>query len=432
MWRGLPLLIAMSVLCGPAWAQAPGERPQPPQAVQGWTPSTPQAAQQAPAQRSADPFTLYPVGPGVTYGNFTIYPQVTGAGFFDDNVFATHSNRQGSWGQLVRPEIGFATAGQNYAVQGQGAVEQRWYDRFSSENQLNAATALAATVMPDPNTQIVAKGGYIRAHEARGTGESTFTGFDRPVGYDNYLASAALNKRFDRWWTSLGIAGSWIHYDTPTFQGVPVPQNFRDGNIGVVTGRVGYVVAPLTSVFAEWSGNQRNFEVGAFDSDGYRVVGGLLLEPGPGAHIKGEIYAGYMNQNYTGATFQTVSTYTYGGALAWLVAPRWTAVLEGNRVALESGLNNGVSVIESTAGARMDYQLLPNLVVGAGVSYLADQYLSAGRTDSSWSPLASIKYFVSPNVTLGFDYRNLMFDSTGPGVLTYYRNLYLLSLTARL
>jgi len=107
-------------------------------------------------------------------------------------------------------------------------------------------------------------------------------------------------------------------------------------------------------------------------------------------------------------------------------------VLEGNRVALESGLNNGVSVIESTAGARMDYQLLPNLVVGAGVSYLADQYLSAGRTDSSWSPLASIKYFVSPNVTLGFDYRNLMFDSTGPGVLTYYRNLYLLSLTARL
>jgi len=246
------------------------------------------------------------------------------------------------------------------------------------------------------------------------------------------LASAALNKRFDRWWTSLGIAGSWIHYDTPTFQGVPVPQNFRDGNIGVVTGRVGYVVAPLTSVFAEWSGNQRNFEVGAFDSDGYRVVGGLLLEPGPGARIKGEVYAGYMNQNYTGATFQTVSTYTYGGALAWLVAPRWTAVLEGNRVALESGLNNGVSVIESTAGARMDYQLLPNLVVGAGVSYLADQYLSAGRTDSSWSPLASIKYFVSPNVTLGFDYRNLMFDSTGPGVLTYYRNLYLLSLTARL
>src|SRR3954467_5763037 len=231
MWRGLPLLIAAPVVvCGPAQAQAPGERPQPPQAVQGWTPTTPQPTQQT-QRAQQDPFTLYPVAPGVTYGNFTIYPQVTGAGFYDDNVFATNSNRQGSWGGLVRPELGFATAGQNYAVQAQGAVEQRWYDRFSSEDQLNGAAAFAATVMPDPNTQIVAKAGYVRAHESRGTGESTFIGFDRPVGYDNYLASAALNKRFDRVWTSLGLAGSWIHYDTPTVNSVAVPQTFRDGNI---------------------------------------------------------------------------------------------------------------------------------------------------------------------------------------------------------
>jgi hypothetical protein len=433
MWRSLPLLVGVSLcVCGPAWAQAPGERPQPPQAVQGWAPSTPQSAQQTPAQKAADPWQLYPVSPGVTYGNFTFLPQVTGAGFYDDNVFATHSNRQGSWGALVRPELGVFTAGQNYAIQAQGAIEDRWYTDFSSENQLNAASAIAATVMPDPNTQIIAKGGYVRAHEARGTGESTFTGFDRPIGYDTYDASLALNKRFDRWWTSVGVANTWINYDTPTIQGVPVPQTYRDGNIGVVSGRVGYVVAPLTSVFVEWSGNQRNFDVGAFDSQGYRVVGGVLLEPGPGARVKGEVYAGYMNQNYTGIGFQEVSTYTYGGALAWLIAPRWTAVATGSRVALESGLNNGVSVVESTAGARLDYQLMPNLIVGAGASYLQDDYLSASRSDWSWSPLASIKYLVTPNLTLGFDYRNVSFDSNGLGVLNYYRNVYLLSLTARL
>ena len=434
MWRSLLLLPCIFVVASaPAWGQAPNERVQPPQAVQGWAPSTAQSAQQTqPTRGATDQFTIYPASPGLTYGNWTVYPQVTGAGFYDDNVFATHSNRQGTWGELVRPELGVATAGQNYALQWQGALEQRWYDRFSSENQLNAATALGFTWMPDPNTQIIAKGGYVRAHEARGSGESSFTGFDRPVGYNVYSASTALNKRFDRWWTSVGVAGSWIHYDTPTFFGAPVPQDYRNGDIGVVSTRVGYVVAPLTSVFLEWSGNQRNFHVNDFDSKGYRVVGGLLLEPGPGARVKGEVYAGYMYQNYEGATFSTVSTYTYGGALAWLVAPRWTAVVEGSRVALESGLNDGVSVIESSAAVRMDYQLLPNLVVGAGISYLQDQFLTAGRTDSSWSPLASIKYFVSPNVTLGFDYRNVSFDSTGFGVLTYYRNLYLFSLTARL
>lgn len=432
MWRSLLLVGALLCVGGPVLAQGvPGERPQPPQAVQGWTPTTPQSAQQAPAQK-ADPWQLYPASPGLTYGNFTVYPQVTGAGFYDDNVFATHSNRKASWGGLVRPELGVFTAGDNYAVQALGAVENRWYTDFSSENQLNAATALAATVMPDPDTQIIAKGGYVRAHEARGTGESTFTGFDRPIGYDDYSASVALNKRFNRWWTSVGVANDWLHYDTPTFQGVAVPQTYRDGTVGVVSGRVGYVVAPLTSVFAELSGNQRDFQVGVFDSKGYRIVGGVLLEPGPGARLKGEVYAGYMNQNYSGVTFEDVSTFTYGGALAWAIAPRWTAVATGSRVALESGLNNGVSVIESTAGARLDYQLLPNVIVGAGASYLQDQYLLAARTDWSWSPLASVKYLVTPNLTLGFDYRNVSFDSNGLGVLNYYRNVYLLSLTARL
>jgi hypothetical protein len=434
MWRiATSLAFASLFVSSPAWSQAAGQRPQPPQAAQGWTPTAPLSEKTTAKQAEpADPWQLGAPAQGIQYGQFTLYPAVTGGGFYDDNVFATHSNRQGTWGAFVRPELGVKTAGQNYAVEASGVLEDRWYSRFSSEDQLNAATGVAATVMLDPNTQVIAKGGYQRAHEARGTGDSTFTGFDEPVGYNVFNASGTLNKRFNRWWTSLGVAGSWINYDTPTIGGVPVDQSYRDGTIGVVTGRVGYVVAPLTSVFIEWSGNRRNFEVDVFDSSGYRVVGGVLLEPGQGARIKGEAYAGYMYQNYEGTSFQTVSSFTYGGALAWAFAPRWTAAFEGSRVALESGLNGGVSVIESLGAARVDYQVLPNVVVGAGASYLSDQYLGANRTDSSWSPLASVKYLVTPNLTLGIDYRNVSFDSSGFGVLTYYRNVYLLSLNARL
>ena len=44
----------------------------------------------------------------------------------------------------------------------------------------------------------------------------------------------------------------------------------------------------------------------------------------------------------------------------------------------------------------------------------------------------SVKYLAGPNVTLGFDYRNVSFDSSGTGVSTYYRNVYLFSINARL
>lgn len=200
----------------------------------------------------------------------------------------------------------------------------------------------------------------------------------------------------------------------------------------MLSGRVGYVVAPLTSVFVEVAGNRRNFEVDIFDSRGYRVVGGVLLEQGPGARVKGEAYAGYMHQEYEGITFNTVSTFTYGGALAWLVAPGWTAVVEGKRNALESGLNGGVSLVESLVGARLDCRVLPNLVVGAGATYLVDEFQGAGRIDRTLSLLVSVKYFVNPFLTLGFDYRNVSFDSSGFGTSSYYRNVYMLSLNARL
>ena len=423
--------IVLLVTGGVASAQTPGQRPSPPQAVEGWTPTTPQVQQ---IRQADDPWQQYaPITPGITAGQFKLYPSVTAGVFFDDNVFATNANRQGSWGGLVRPELGLTTAGRNYAVEARGFIEERWYSRFSSEDQVNGAVGLTATVMPDSDTQLVGKARYVHAHEDRGGGESQiFTGFDRPVAYNTFEASGAINKRFNRWWTSLGVAGSWISYDTPTVGGIPVSQSYRDGNIGVLSGRVGYVVAPLTSVFVEVAGNRRNFQVDTFDSRGYRVVGGVLLEQGPGAKVKGEAYAGYMYQNYEGATFNTISTFTYGGALAWLIAPRWTAVAEGKRNALESGLNGGVSLIESLVAARLDYMVIPNLFVGAGASYLVDEFQGAGRTDRTLSPLVSVKYLVNPFVTVGFDYRNVSFDSSGIGVPTYYRNVYLFSLNARL
>lgn len=435
---GIFSAIATAMLAAaPAWGQAIGERTPTPQPFEQWTPTTSQMAD-TPARQTAqrpvaDPSQPYLARPtGINAGAVTLYPSITAGALYDDNVFATSANRRTDWIGLVRPELGWRAAGQNYQIVGQGFVEAREYSRFNTEDQVNGGAAVAATVMPAPDTQLIGRLRYLHSHEERGGGESLLTAFDRPAGFDVLEAAGAVNQRFNRIWTSLGAAGTWINYQTPTVGGVPVSQSYRDGNISTVSGRVGYVVAPLTSLFVEVAGNWRNFQVNTFDSNGYRIVGGVLLEPGQGARVKGEAYIGYMHQDYTGVTFQDISTFTYGGTLAWAIAPRWTAVFEGRRQAVESALNGGVSVVESLVGARLDYAVLPNLVVGGGVTYLEDEFKTAGRTDHAWSPLVSVKYFVNPFVTLGFDYRHVAFDSSGLGVFSYGRNVYLLSLNARI
>lgn len=438
--RCISHLIAFALLCGSssALAQTTTTPPSTSPGVDVWTtlyprPPSSTITQPTAATPSQAAIAAPAQAPGIPAGAFIVYPMLTGATFFDDNVFARNTNRAGDWAFMLRPEISLRSNNwANAQVAASALIEQRWYSRFSSENQFNAAAAVGATVQPDADTQLVGKLAYLHAHEDRGTSDSVTTAFANPLAYDQFEAAGAINKRFDRVWASLGAAGVWIHFQDGSIAGTTISQAYRNGTIIRVPARLGYVIAPSTSVFGEVSVNRRDFSVDTFDSTGYRAVAGLLFEPGPGSRVKGEVFAGYMNQNYTGG-FQTVSTWTVGSNLAFLVSSNITAVFEARRDAKEASLSggvipgDGVSVIETLASLRADVLVMPNVVVGAGVAYLIDEYLTAGRTDRSFSPLVSAKWFVNPHLTLAFDYRHLNFDSSGLGVVGYFRNVYLFS-----
>ena len=250
-----------------------------------------------------DPTTPYPPV-GIASDNLIWYPSVTGGAFFDDNVFASNSNRQSDWAGFVRPELGWRTNNwANMEAAGTAFVEQRWYDKFSSEDQFNAGAAVGGTLRPGENTQVVTRLQYLHAHEARGTSESVNATFARPLRYDQLEGAGAINQRYGRMWTSVGAAAAFIQFADGDIAGAPVSQDYRNGVIARVPARFGYVVAPLTSVFVEVAANRRDFRVSDFDSRGYRVVGGMLFEPGPGSRVKGEFFAGYMNQKYNGVGF---------------------------------------------------------------------------------------------------------------------------------
>jgi hypothetical protein len=472
------LLVAHSASAQSSLAGSGGVEPGDAQA----TPAAPATARQGPtvqptaptqpvsSQISAPGAAIWPSpGPGYPIAGGTLYPRLTAGVLYDDNVFATHANQQSDVVFLSRPELAWVTQGPNYSLGFDGFLEGRKYQRFSSDDQINGSVGAGFAVMPDSDTQLIGNARYIHAHLERGTSDTIgpggtllSTSFARPIAYDQMLEAAALNRRFDRWWTSLGVAGQQIAYDNATIPGAVVDLGYGNGVIGVANGRVGYVVMPLTSLFVEAAVNARDWRASVFDSSGYRVVGGILLEQGPGARVKGEAWAGYMSQDYRGISFQNVSTWTYGLELAFILTDRLTAVVAGRREAKEAALSlaviapgtlgadaavcsvplgaSCVSVIESTLGARLDYRVLPDLVLGAGVTLLEDRYLggaAAGRIDRTVSPLASLKYFPNDRVTLGFDYRHVSFaptggEAAGVAALSYQRNVYLFSISGRL
>ena len=423
----------------------------------------------------------YPQPPGTPWAGGTFYSGVTVGAFYDDNVFATSTNHSADWAFFARPEAQWVKQGQNYTFTADGWVEGRDYARFSSEDQINGGAGAGFVVMPDSNTQVIASARYIHENLDRGASETVITipgvaaellstQFAHPVAYDEGIEAVALNKRNGNWWASIGGAGLEVQYQNPVIgsdasidAGTPVELSYADGGIGAVNGRLGYVFMPQTSVFVEAAGNTRDWGVSYFNSAGYRIDAGLLFEQGPNSRLKGEIWGGYMNQAYNGVTMQTVSTWTYGLSLAAAITNSFTAVFEGRREAKESALGLAalpdgalgasaptciadaavcVSDIESEIGGRLDFRVAQNVVVGAGATYLEDDYqgpLAFARVDHSFGPLASVKYFATPNLTFAFDYRNLQFTSnngaapagfTSVSALPYFVNIYMLSMNA--
>ncbi len=366
---------------------------------------------------------------GINLGAFTFYPQLTGGARFDDNIYARPTNRVSDWIYVLRPEFLLKSNWPRHAFWLNGWVEALEHQHYGSDNQLNGGGALGGTLEIQRDLTFTGQAAYQRNHEERGTGDS-LTFFDKPVAYNQFDTSGSLNKRFNRLYTIFGGSVRRIDYETPTVNGVPVSQDYRDGTITSETARVGYDLSPMTSVFVEGAVMQRRFGDPRYNSDGYRMVGGLAFEPS--RLTKGEIYVGYLHEGYNTVGFRDISVFTYGGNLAWYVTPLLTITFDGRREAKESSYLNGVSILDSQAGVKADYELLRNLIVGGGVGYIQDKYEGTTRADAYWQPSAYIKYLINPIFTAGFDYKRTNFKTDGIGVLDYTRDVYMLYLNAKL
>ena len=82
---------------------------------------------------------------GYTYNNVSWYPSVTGATFYDDNVFARNTNRQGDWAAVVRPELAWRTNNwANMEAAGTAFVEKRGTTASAARINSTAASSSAA------------------------------------------------------------------------------------------------------------------------------------------------------------------------------------------------------------------------------------------------------------------------------------------------
>jgi hypothetical protein len=235
-----------------------------------------------------------------------------------------------------------------------------------------------------------------------------------PIAYNQFTGSAAVTKTFDQAFMTVRGTAFDIVYDHS--DSIPAPfQTTHDGASFWLSGRVGYNLA-AAYVFAQGDGIFQRFNNSLFDTNGYRVIGGIGTNDA-NSLIKGEIYGGYQFQHQEQQNVsvsnppQDVSGGVFGGRLTYMPTEYLTVVAQvdeifGMATQVAPTVPQGDPTRTTTGVLQATYAMAPDWSVGGRIGYTEGTFIGvSGLNNNGWLFGASFNYEIWRNLLLTLDYQ---------------------------
>lgn len=350
---------------------------------------------------------------GVRAGAFTVFPEASLTGTYNDNIYATDTNTESDLITTLGARVSAVSNWSRHALNLRGGLAKHWYDDNSGENRLNWDVGGNGRIDITRDTNISAGLSYAELTEDRGDPNAIGIGAAaEPTEYSLFRANVALNHRFNRVTSSLGATYAEYDYDDTAAVGggAPLDQDFRDREQFTQFLRLGYDVSPDTNVYIEGTLNQRKYDQQPplvalnRDSDGYSVVVGSEFRLTNLA--QGGVFVGYQKQEYDDPTLSNIDGIAFGANVDWFVTPLTTIRFEAAST-IEETISAGASgYTDNSAGLRVDHELMRNVILGGYASYANLDYKGISRDDDLIKAGLGIDYLLNRNLSLrlGYDY----------------------------
>jgi hypothetical protein len=372
---------------------------------------------------------------GIPLGGFRLFPEVETSATYDDNVFRTNTALS-DWYFTVAPTLRLQSEWGRHFFELFGGVNDYNYSSYTDENltdwrfgtdgryDISRAANVKATVYYGHQHELWSAPNNVQGYQAA-PNRYFQTHADVSAVYQPNRLGFGFGGVFDRytWQRTKAYGGGYLY------------NSDRDQNEYQAYGKVYYDFSPGYSGYVKASYDERDYD-NFLDrsglhrsSHGYRVDGGVNLQI---THlVAGEIFVGYLQQNFASSALKDVSGLDYGAQLDWYVSPVLTAHLSGKRT-LDDVVLSGVSVADNkSVVVSADYEFRPNIILQARGSYTNSKYIGSSRTDSYPGAGVGIKYLLNRYASFDVNY-NYSDRSTNTSSLDYTSNTLSIGLTLHL
>jgi hypothetical protein len=363
---------------------------------------------------------------GTRVGAFSIYPSVTLAAEYNDNVFAEENNKQSDIIFSVQP---YVTANSNWGrhalTAAIGAIKTYHRD-FDSENLTDWWANADGRLDLFRQSTLGFGVGHSDLHESRYAAESGSTGELNRYLLDNvYVSASTVVGRFR-------LSG---RVDETQYDFKNNLQDYRDRKETAGSVRVEYALSPDTRLVGQVGANKRRYDLNtpfASDSTGSDVLFGINSSL---THlINGEILVGYTEQKYDDPNVGKVDGFAVRGRVEWLPTQLTTVTFTGSREVDDTGVLGADGVLTTREGVRVDHELLRNVLLTGGVSVAQADYKGVIDRSDDWVDAdVGATYLMNRHVGIEATYYYSDYSSDGANAGRNYNvNRFMVSLKLKL
>lgn len=355
---------------------------------------------------------------GARLGGFLLYPGFGLSEEFNDNILAAESGRRSDFITEAAPSARLRSNWNNHALNFDAGARLGRYLDHNSENYNDFRVGSDGRLDITRDSYLAGRAGYARLHELRGAPDGVQSA--EPVVYRLADAATAFFQRFNRVSVAAdATARRYVYDDVAASSGGTIGNGDRDRDEFAGGIRSAYEIVPGYEAFLRGRVNKRSYDRKLDDngfersSHGYEAVIGTDIEFS--GITWGQVFIGYVAQDYDDPRLPTVSGPSLGGSLTWNVTPLIT--LTGNvRRSIEETIFVGASgYIATKSEIRADWELLRNLIVTGDLSHTNRDFKGISLRHNDFEAGLGAKYMLNRHLYLSFRYAFWLRDASGTG-----------------
>jgi hypothetical protein len=374
---------------------------------------------------------------GLRLGDFFWYPRAELDESYNSNIFATTARPTYDLITTLQPSFDLLSIFPRSGLNLHGSSAFQIYADHPAQNTQDGAVNVDGRLDVTAGSSFYGNAQVAHDHISYGSPNSPGS-IAQPVTYWDYIARAGYVQGGRRFSYQVDVGVEAAQYNAaPLVGGGVLPQSSQDTTISAAALRAGYELVPdyvgYTRVGASLYDYWHTVPGGLRpNSTTYRVDLGLQILP---RHIiYGEVYAGYLVQNFVQSSLGSVSAPDFGGRLVWNVTRLTTLTFNGLRTFNTGTPSVGTTAIPGPAGngylastitVNADHELLRNLLLNLNTGYENDSFQGITRSDNVFTGGAGFKYLVDRNLFLGGSYSYYQRSSTVAGA-SYTQNILML------